>query len=235
MKKRLFTALVALSSVTAIANASVDLALLKERVGDAAEIKNIKPSVIDGLYEVEVGGQIIYLSADGEKVISGDIYDLKNKKSVTEEASNRLRKEMLAKVSDTDKIIYKAKNEKYKVTIFTDVSCPYCTKIHNEVPKFNELGITVEYLAFPRAGIGSRTAKQMQRVWCAENRTVALTNAKIKDEFPSKSCDGKQVEQQYKLGEDLGIRATPTMVLSDGEILPGYIKPDELAEYLGNK
>ncbi|PID33586.1 MAG: hypothetical protein CR955_01810 [Thiotrichales bacterium] len=235
MKKILFTALLALSSFTAFADNGVDLTLLKERVGDAAEIKGVKPSVIDGLFEVEVGGQIIYLTADGEKVISGDIYDLKNKKSVTEEASNKLRKAILATVADADKIIYKAKNEKYKVTIFTDVSCPYCTKIHNEVPKFNDLGITVEYLAFPRAGIGSRTAKQMQKVWCAENRTVALTNAKVKDVFPTKTCDGKQVAQQYKLGEQLGIRATPTMVLSDGEILPGYIKPDELAEYLGNK
>ncbi len=235
MKKKLLIALMALSCSSVFADSGVDLTLLKERVGDAAEIKNVKPSVIDGLFEVQVGGQIIYLTADGEKVISGDIYDLKNKKSVTEEASNKLRKATLATVADADKIIYKAKNEKHKVTIFTDVSCPYCTKIHNAVPKFNELGITVEYLAFPRAGIGSRTAKQMQRVWCAENRTVALTNAKVKDEFPSKSCDGKQVEQQYKLGEQLGIRATPTMVLSDGELLPGYIKPNELAEYLGNK
>ncbi len=235
MKKILFTALLALSSFSVFADNEVNLTLLKERVGGAAEIKGVKPSVIDGLFEVQVGGQIIYLTTDGEKVISGDIYDLKNKKSITEIASNKLRKAALATVADADKIIYKAKNEKYKVTIFTDVSCPYCTKIHHAVPKFNDLGITVEYLAFPRAGIGSRTAKQMQNVWCAENRTVALDKAKLNDDFPSKSCEGNQVAQHYKLGEEIGIQATPTVVLSDGEVLPGYIKPNELIKYLGNK
>ncbi len=235
MKKILLTALMALSCTSVFADGGVDLTLLKDRIGGAAEIGSVKPSAIDGLYEVAVGGQIIYLTADGEKIISGDIYDLKTKKSITEGASNKLRKAMLATVADADKIIYKAKNEKHKVTIFTDVSCPYCTKIHNAVPKFNDLGITVEYLAFPRAGIGSKTAKKMQRVWCAENRTVALTDAKVKNKFPTKSCKGKQVAQQYKLGEQIGIRATPTMVLSDGEVLPGYIKPNELVEYLGNK
>ncbi len=235
MKKILFTALLALSSFTAFAENGVDLTLLKERVGDAAEIKGVKPSVIDGLFEVQVGGQIIYLTADGEKVVSGEIYDLKNKKSITEAASNKLRKTALEQVADSDKIIYKAKNEKYKVTIFTDISCPYCTKIHKQVPKLNDLGITVEYLAFPRAGAGSKTAKKMQKIWCAENRTVALTNAKVDDKFPSKSCDGNQVDKQFELGVQLGVQATPTMILSDGELLAGYMKANELLSYLQNK
>ncbi|PID67013.1 MAG: thiol:disulfide interchange protein [Gammaproteobacteria bacterium] len=234
MKKILLT-LILLVSADVFAGQSVDLTLLKDRLGSQAKIKSVKPSIIDGLYEVQINGQIIYLSNDGEKVISGSVYDLKNKISHTEMASNRLRKEALAEIADADKIIYQAKDEKYKVTVFTDISCPYCTKLHKQVPAFNDLGITVEYLAFPRAGIGSETEKKMQRVWCAENKTLALTEAKENNKFPKKSCDGKQVAQQFLLGDELGINATPTMVLSDGELQSGYMTPDDLLTYLQSK
>ncbi len=235
MKKKLFVTLLALSAFAAFAGGNVNLSLLKERIGGQDKIKSIKPSVIPGLYEVQINNQIIYLSADGEKVISGEIYDLKNKKSITEQASNELRKSALAAVADSDKIIYKAKKERYKVTVFTDISCPYCTKIHRKVPEFNELGITIEYLAFPRAGVGSRTANKMQKIWCAKNKTVAFSEASENREYPEQSCDGNQVGEQFKLGEELGIGATPTMVLNDGELLAGYMKPKDLLTYLQNK
>lgn len=235
MKKILLSSLIALSATAVFADESVDLTLLKEMLSPTDTIKSTKPSIIPGLYEVQVNNQIIYLSADGEKVISGDIYDLKNKVSHTEIAGNQLRKEALAAVADADKIIYKAKDEKYKITVFTDISCPYCTKLHEHVPEFNDLGITVAYLAFPRAGIGSKSANIMQNIWCAENKTVALTEAKENNKFPKRSCGGKQVAQQFMLGQELGINATPTMVFADGEVQSGYSKPKDLLRYLQSK
>lgn len=214
---------------------TVNTDLLKKSLNPTAKIERVLPSVIPGLFEVQINEQIVYLSADGEKVITGDIYDLKTKISYTEQSKSHLRKSALASIKDSDKIIYKAKDEKHKIIVFTDITCPYCVKIHEEVEDFNEAGITVEYLAFPRAGIGSQAQKNMQKIWCAEDKALALTAAKMDKKLPKKSCEGKQTIDQFLLGQDIGVNATPTIIFSDGEVLPGYSTAKELAEYLKTK
>ncbi len=212
-----------------------DLTLLKASLPDDVIIKSVKPSVLAGLYEVQINSNVIYLSEDGEKVISGDLYDLKEQVSHTDKARNGLRKAALAQVKSEDKIIYKAKNEKYKITVFTDISCPYCTKLHEHMDDYNDKGITVEYLAYPRAGAGSKQQKNMQKIWCAEDKAAALTEAKINRKIPTEDCDGKQTLEQFALGDEIGINATPTIVFSDGEIQPGYMKPGPLLQTLQEK
>lgn len=234
MKKMLLlTSCLAATGVGFAAEVNTDL--LKKSLNPTAKIKQVKASAIPGLYEVQVNDQIIYLSADGEKVITGDIYDLKKKISYTEQSKTQLRTAALAAVKDSDKIIYKAKNEQHKITVFTDITCGYCIKLHKEIEDFNDAGITVEYLAFPRAGVGSSAQKNMQNIWCAENKTQALTAAKLKKQIPPKSCEGKQTIEQFFLGQEMGVNATPTMIFSDGEIMPGYVSADELAAYLKEK
>lgn len=233
MKKTFaLSTLLPLSIASTFAADGVDLTLLKKSINPAIEIKGTKPSAIPGLYEVQVNNQIVYLSADGEKVISGDMYDLKKQFSHTERATQTLRKDAMASVEDKDKIIYKAKNEKYKVSVFTDISCPYCTKLHQHMSEFNDMGITVEYLAFPRAGLGSQPAKRMQKIWCAENKTIAMNQAKLDNKIPKQSCNGSQVVEQFLLGQDIGVNATPTIIFEDGSIQPGYAEPKELLQYL---
>ncbi|MGY0399205.1 MAG: thioredoxin fold domain-containing protein [Ostreibacterium sp.] len=233
--KKLITIAGLLSLTTALFAADVDTSLLKSSINPAAKIKNVRQSVIPGLYEIQINDQIVYLSQDGEKVISGDIYDLKNKISYTNNAKNLLRKTTLSAIADKDKIIYKAKDEKYKISVFTDITCPYCTKLHSNIQAFNDLGITVKYLAYPRAGIGSKPQKDMQKVWCAKDKTLALTNAFAEHKVPSDSCQGNQSIKQFLLGQDIGVNATPTLILSDGELLPGYIEPTKLVNYLKRK
>ncbi len=230
MKKIIAIALF-IFSVSAMAD-KVNLDYLKASLNNNAEIKASKPSVIPGLYEVQINNDIVYLSADGKKIIHGDIYDLSSKNNYTQMAKSDLRKAALAAIKDEDKIIYKAKDEKYKVTVFTDISCPYCTKLHKHIAAFNDAGITIEYLAFPRAGIGSDTLKTMQNIWCADNKTQALTKAKIDQQFPDKVCQGKQATQQFLLGRDIGVNATPTIIFSDGHIKPGYLNPSDLLNIL---
>lgn len=237
MKKILaFSGLVALFAASVAADKPpVNTDLLKKSLNPTSEIKNVRESVVPGLYEVQINNQIVYLSADGEKVISGDLYDLKQKVSHTDAAMKKIRQSALQTVADKDKIIYKAKDEKFKVSVFTDITCPYCVKLHEHMEAFNDKGITVEYLAFPRAGVGSKSQKDMQKVWCNENKTVALTQAKVKQQLPKASCEGSQTVEQFLLGRDIGINATPTLILSDGELLPGYVKPKELLQYLEAK
>lgn len=215
--------------------AEPNLDLLRANLNTEVEIIAVKPSAIAGLYEVQLNSDIVYLSEDGEKIISGDLYDLRNGISHTDQAKNHLRQSVLATVKDSDKIIYKAKNEKYKVAVFTDISCPYCTKFHQHINEFNDLGITIEYLAFPRAGVGSKHQQAMQNIWCASNKTQALTDAKMKQKIPTQTCADNQVNEQFLLGQEIGINATPTVVFSDGELVPGYLKPANLLEILEDK
>lgn len=232
MKK---TALLLALMTSAVSAAEVNLDLLKKSLNPTSEIKQVQPAPIKGLFEVQINNEIVYLTADGQYVISGDVYNLKTKTSLTDSRKNGLRTRQLSQVADKDKIIYKAKDEKYKVRVFTDITCPYCTKIHKEIADYNEAGITVEYLAFPRAGVGSKAQKDMQKIWCAENKTLALTNAKINGKLPKTSCDANQVTEQFLMGVELGVNATPTIILADGEVLPGYYPAKQLIDVLKQK
>lgn len=234
MQKKL-CALSLLLTASVSAADKVDLTLLKQYLGDSYQIVGSKPAIVKGLYEVQVNNQIIYLSADGEKVISGEIFDLKNNVRSTEVAKNQLRRDAINAIAEVDKIIYKAKDEKYKITIFTDITCGYCVKLHEKVPEYNRLGITVEYLAFPRAGVQSSAGKNMQRIWCAKNKTQALTAAKIKRVLPKNSCQGNQVAQQYALAEKLNVRGTPLIVLEDGTAYFKNREPEALLKFLQSR
>lgn len=234
MKKLILSVIAAFNIMSAFAT-EPNLELLKNGLNPGAQIQAVKPSVIPDFYEIQVNGQIIYLSKDGEIVINGDIYNLKKKVSHTEQAKNGLRKTALATIKNEDKVIFKAKDEKYKVAVFTDISCPYCTKLHDEMSALNEAGITIEYLAFPRAGIGSKPQKDMQSIWCAENKPAAMTAAKTTREIPTESCEGNQVMEQFLLGQDIGVNATPTLIFSDGELQAGYMKSADLLQILQRK
>ena len=128
-------------------------------------------------------------------------------------------------------IVFAPKVVKHTVTVFTDIDCPYCRRLHKEVPAMNELGIKVRYLAFPRAGVHSPSFKEAVSVWCAKNPAQALTDAKAGKKVPEVTCDNP-VLQHMALGEQVGVTGTPAMVLEDGRMLPGYIPATRLAQLL---
>lgn len=234
MKKYLLLTTLSLFTANSFAE-DADLSVLKSTLQPGVEIQSVKPTPISGIYEVQIQGDILYLSQDGQYVLTGNLFNLSTQENLTAKAASVVNKAKLEKVADSDKIIYKAKDEKYKVTVFTDITCPYCTKLHQQMSNFNDAGITIEYLAFPRAGVGSEPAKTMQRIWCAENKTEAMTQAKLTDTYPTASCDAKTVENQFNLGRELGVNATPTLVFSDGEVSPGYMDAERLLAVLKEK
>ena len=118
-------------------------------------------------------------------------------------------------------IEYKAKDEKYVVNVFTDPTCGYCRKLHNEMQDYNNAGITVRYLAFPRGGVGSETYLQMQHIWCTKDSRGAMDAAKDGDKVKPAMC-ANPVKQQYELGQSFGINGTPAIILPNGRLIPGY-------------
>jgi thiol:disulfide interchange protein DsbC len=153
------------------------------------QVDAVKPSEIKGLYEVNAGSNIFYASEDGKYLLQGQLFDVDAKKNITESKLGAVRKAALDKIGEQDMIVFKAPNSKYTVSVFTDIDCGYCRKLHSEIDQYLAQGITVRYLFFPRAGKGSESYNKAVAVWCAADKNKALTAAKKGDAFDSKSCD----------------------------------------------
>ncbi|MFT5451690.1 MAG: thiol:disulfide interchange protein DsbC [Enterobacterales bacterium] len=209
-------------------------AQLEKRV-PSLKVEVIKKSPFPGLYEIFSQGQILYVSADTKFLISGKLFSIENGvRDLTDVAMRDidsriapLRRDKLSSLDEADMVIFKAADEKYKITVFTDVDCGYCRKLHKEMPSYNKLGITVRYLGYPRAGLGSASHVKLQSIWCAKDRNAAMDKAKINRTFGADTCENPLAEH-YQLIQEFRLNGTPAVILASGVYLPGYVKADRL-------
>lgn len=208
---------------------------LKRVIKVGADELTVTPAPLPGLYEAVFKTEVIYVSADGRYIMVGDIREIDTGKNLTDEKRAQLRAKIMNAADESEMIVFAPEKEtKYTVNVFTDVDCPYCAKFHREVSDLNKAGVKVRYLAFPRAGKGSKTYNTMVSVWCAKDKQKALTNAKARREIESATCSNP-IDKQYKLGKEVGITGTPAMVLPDGELVPGYLPADRIVAYFEQK
>ena len=208
--------------------------LLRKAVTDVfpgVEITRIKPAPIAGLYEVMLGTEMVYLSEDGRYIMQGDLIDLGEKINLSEQERAAARKRVLESVPGSETIDFVPGDTRHTVYVFTDITCGYCQRFHRDMAELNDRGVTVRYLAFPRAGAGSDAFRDMESVWCATDRNAAMTRAKLGNSVAAAQCDNP-VQRQYELGQALGVRGTPAIYLENGQELPGYVPPDTLLEAL---
>jgi thiol:disulfide interchange protein DsbC len=199
---------------------------------NGAKPDSISPTPLPGLYEVVLGGQVLYLSQDGRFAVQGDIVDLGSRANLTEDRRGELRGKAIEAVGESNMVVFAPDGPvKHTVTIFTDIDCGYCRKMHSQIADYNKEGIKIRYLWFPREGVGSESFDKSVAVWCADNRREAMTRAKRGESVEPKTCDNP-VQAQYELGQKLGVRGTPSMILESGEMLPGYVPPTQLAQML---
>lgn len=198
-------------------------------------VMEIVASPVAGLYEVSIpGGQTIYVSADARFLIPGDLYEVGEEGLVNlgDARRNVLRKQKIDALDEADMIVYAPEGErKATITVFTDVDCPYCRKLHEEIGALNDYGIAVRYLAFPRTGLNTEIHHKMVSTWCSEDRNAMMTSAKRGGDVPVADC-ANPVAEQYKLGREVGVTGTPALVLEDGTIVPGYVPAETLARTL---
>ncbi|MDI1231587.1 MAG: DsbC family protein [Methylobacter sp.] len=194
-------------------------------------VESVKPSEISGLFEVTVGGNIFYVSGDGKYLIQGHLVDVAARTDLTEEKLSGTRKQAIEKLGLDKMIVFKPKISKYTVSVFTDIDCGYCRKLHSEIDQYMAEGITIQYLFFPRAGKGSDSYSKAVSVWCAADRKAALTAAKKGDKLEAKTCDNP-VDQHMQLAEDFEVKGTPMIVTEKGNIFPGYLPAKQLIEAL---
>ena len=226
MKKSLmmFTLLAAFSSAVQADDAAIKQTLAKLGV----QSTEIQPSPISGMKTVLTNSGVLYVTEDGKHMIQGPLYDVSGAQPINTTNSmlmthlNALEKEM---------IVYKAATEKHVITVFTDITCGYCHKLHEQMADYNALGITVRYLAFPRQGMQSEAADNMKAIWCAKDRNKAFDDAMAGKGVKAASCD-IDIADQYALGVQFGVSGTPAIVLSNGYVVPGYQGPQEMKTFL---
>ena len=189
---------------------------------------SLDDSVVDGLYAVSIGSEVIYVSKDGKFLIRGEIYDLQNSVNVTEEKRVLGRLDVMQSLDEETMIIYEPKKIKHTITIFTDIDCGYCRKFHQQIGDYLDLGIRVRYLSFPRTGPDTESWEKAQSVWCSKNRQDSLDRAKQGKNVDSVFCFDSPVEKHYNLGSVFNISGTPTIVTEKGKIIVGYLPPESL-------
>jgi thiol:disulfide interchange protein DsbC len=191
----------------------------------------IRPSPIEGISEVQVGPRLFYVTNDGRYLLQGSLIDLHTRQDISEARRNTFRLEAVNAIGEQNMIIFPAKNSRHTITVFTDVDCTYCRKLHREVNRYNDLGITVRYLLYPRSGANTPSYNKAVTVWCSGNRQEALTRAKAGDDLKQLDCPNPILDLM-DLGQAVGLQGTPAIILDDGEMVPGYVPPEKLAKVL---
>ena len=200
----------------------------------SVKVDSVKPAVVKGLFEVVVGANIYYVSEDGKYLLQGRLVDVAARKDLTEAKLNVTRKLAIEKMGQANMIVFKPKITKYTVTIFTDIDCGYCRKLHSEIDQYLAQGITIQYLFFPRAGKGSDSYNKAVSGWCDEDRNAALTAAKKDQKLPEKTCDNP-IDKHMQLAAEFDVKGTPMIISENGNVYPGYLPAKQLVEALENE
>lgn len=236
ISKKLFSS-IALSIVaaggiaTAMAADDAELNQIRTKVTEmfqAIEPDHINRSPVEGWFTVHQGPIVAYISADGRYLLQGDLIDLDHQVNLSEKTRTDSRRDLMSKVGDDQVITFSPAEVKHRVTIFTDVDCIYCRKLHAEIDTYLANGIQVRYVLYPRNGPASASWNTSEDVWCANDRNHALTEAKLDHSFETQKCDSSMISNNFTLGRDVGLSGTPAIVFDDGTLLSGYLPADAL-------
>lgn len=224
-----------LGSAAAIAESTLDE--IGERITDRLPgfvVSSLMATEVQGLFEVVSDGRIYYIDESAEYLIDGSLIRLEDRLNVTDSRLGSIHMGLIEGVDEKTMLIYEPVEASTRsITVFTDISCGYCRRLHAEIDTLLEEGIRIRYLMFPRGGIGSQGHKDLESVWCADDPQAAMTNAKAGGKIEAKSCPNP-IEEHVALAERLGLRGTPLIYTDSGEKIPGYREASVLAQMINN-
>ncbi len=224
---RIFTLVISIGAATQVsADESIDE--LKKSLAKSLpqfDISYIDKTPIEGVYQVIIGGQVIYMTKDARYMIDGNLIDLSTKKNYTEDAMSVIRLSQIEKLGEDKMVVYTPETIKHTITVVTDIDCPYCRRLHSEMDQYMTAGVKVRYIFMPLKGQGDfRTTVS---VWCAKDQNEALDLAKAGAELEAKDCENP-INEHLKVSKSLGVRGTPAIILQNGSMLPGYVPANKL-------
>ena len=224
------------------AMAIVNIAVAETLTGSIVEdkIRSLVPNAktiavsetpMEGILQVQINSDIVYVSKDGQYLLQGQIMEIDTRVNITDQAKSGIRQGLLADLNRDEQISFQPEQSKYDLLVFTDIDCGYCRKLHNQIKEYNEEGIAIHYMAFPRAGVGSESYDKFVSVWCADDQQTAMTQAKNGDDPEPQKCPNP-IADQYELGREVGVTGTPALLTNDGTLIPGYMPPAQLRQRL---
>jgi thiol:disulfide interchange protein DsbC len=227
-----FLAITALSRGPLVSADDYDeLSASMKALAPGASNVTISETPIDGLLEVQIDAEIVYTNPTGKILVQGRMFDLETRTDLTEQAKSRLRIPKIAEIDRSEQIVFESEHPEHELIVFTDIDCGYCRRLHSQVKEYNDVGISIRYMLFPRGGIASHSYEKAVAVWCADDQRAALTTAKLGTEPNALQCENP-VKSQYELGNLLGVTGTPALLTSDGNLIPGYVPPADLKKRL---
>lgn len=237
MLKQFFTGLLLLFFVSSVAaNTKEEMQLRLQKIDPRIEVVKVTDAPLRDFYQVQLSsGDLLYVNKQKDYIFAGSLLEITNEGLVdlTENARSAMRTEVIQAVAIKDQVVFAAKGKtKAVVQVFTDSTCPYCSRLHEQVPELNRQGIEVRYLAFPRQGLQGKGFDNLVNIWCADNPQQAMTDAKAGKSIAQKQCDNP-ISAQYELGRQLGVQGTPAIFLPDGKVIPGFVPADRLISELG--
>jgi thiol:disulfide interchange protein DsbC len=222
-------------AVTPSQQANVSAEVLKSVAsvaGEGVKQEDVRTTPIAGIYEIHRGADVLYMTQDGKYALIGELYAVSNHSNLTEARRSELRRQLIETLPESKMVVFSPAQPKYTVTVFTDVDCPYCRALHNQIADYNKLGVSVRYVFFPRSGPDTESWHKAEQIWCSADRKAALTQAKAGKPLESKVCAGNPVAQEYELGKAIGLEGTPGIVAANGAMIGGYLPPEKLVEEL---
>ena len=208
---------------------------ISQMVSGNISVESVKDTPIEGMKELTVNTgksrEIIYISTDGNYIFNGSLFDLKNRTDLTAQKKNQIRAARLQQFTDSQRVNYFPDNMHHKITVFTDLDCPYCRQLHQQMAEYNDLGIGISYLFFPRSGLDTPSSKKAVAAWCADNQKNALDKGMSGTELPQLQCDNP-VADHYNAGIAIGVTGTPALIMEDGTMIPGLVPPQQLKQRL---
>ena len=233
---RFFLTLLAGALLASTGSFAQDFENVRERLQTLANVEDSQISIaetpVEGVLQVRLGSEIVYISEDARYLLQGRMFDLDTRQDLTDQAMSEVRKGLMSQLDTKDTITFGPDDAEFELFVFTDVDCGYCRKLHEQIAEYNEAGIQIHYAAFPRAGVGSDTFVKMNSVWCADDPREAMNLAK-RGERPEKASCESPVQAQYTLGQAMGVTGTPALVTPGGDLIPGYVPPRDLKARLG--
>ena len=198
------------------------------------EINFIEQSEVPNFYVVNVlNNQILYVSHDYKFVFAGDLIGIQDEGivSINDKYKTKFTQKLISTIKPGESIDFISEKERYRIKVFTDVSCAYCRLFHSEIEEYLEKGITIQYLGFPRDGLEGKVFNNMQSAWCSNNKKQSLTKLKLGEEIKKELCQNP-IREHFRIGSLIGITGTPTIVLNDGRKFSGYIPADQLIKLI---
>lgn len=226
-----------MAAPSALAEATSDAQLAQVRADMAKkfpnlDVNNINRGPLPGILEIRQGAMVAYLTDDGRYLLQGELIDLQENRNLTEESMSAGRLELLEDLGSDGGITFAPQNARHTVTVFTDIDCTFCRKLHREMAAYNAEGIAVRYLMYPRSGPNTRSWEKAEEVWCADDRRAAMTAAKNDESLPAAQCDASVIRAHFEMGLAVGLAGTPAIVTPDGGLISGYVPAKELAARL---